>query len=80
MGARRRRPQTLRQATGVEPFDPRTVAPAPAPAAMLALKRHMVKATVCGHARRGEGMVALWAHVNCEECLKARSGPKDTGP
>jgi hypothetical protein len=38
---------------------------------MLANTRHMAKASVCGQARRGHGMVTDWDAVNCTECLKS---------
>jgi hypothetical protein len=55
---------------GAYPPDPRTWRPPPAPEAMMAPRRHFVKATACGKARRGHGMTTDWDEVNCEECLK----------
>jgi hypothetical protein len=56
---------------GAYPPDPLTWRPPPAPSAMLAARRHFVKATVCGQARRGHGMTTDWNEVNCDACLAA---------
>ena len=55
---------------GAYPPDPRTWRPPPAPSAMLAHKRHKVRATVCAQAKTGEGMTSNWDDVNCGECLR----------
>jgi hypothetical protein len=51
------------------PPDPRTWKPPPPPSAMVP-RRHHVKTTVCGTARRGHTVTTDWDEVNCPDCLK----------
>jgi hypothetical protein len=37
---------------------------------------HMVRATVCGRARRGDSFTADWRHVRCPECEPRRPVPR----
>lgn len=40
-------------------------------AGLATIAAHMVRATVCGRARRGDLLVSDWAVVTCATCLKA---------